>query len=158
MYETKYWILGYSSSLLLNSYWLVLAILFLLSCHLQHSLPTADLLQQELTWIGSRTLINFIRFSVLSLDTVNRLLPVQRTCILVLSNWSVSYVHCVQVPNVQGMPRQLKGPVKKETKAEKRRNKADNLQLKQQFLTTTLPLLFLVVFIVVIIVYFGTRN
>ena len=56
------------------------------------------------------------------------------------------------------MVRKLRGPVKKESKDERRVRRQENVQGKQKILSVTLPVIVAFVIIVVIIVYFGTRK
>jgi len=56
------------------------------------------------------------------------------------------------------MVRKLRGPVKKESKDERRARRRENLEGKQRIMTVALPVLGLVFLLVVILVYLGTKK
>ena len=56
------------------------------------------------------------------------------------------------------MVRKLKGPVKKESKEERRQRRGENVGGKQQILTVALPIMIMIALVLGFIVYFGTRK
>ena len=56
------------------------------------------------------------------------------------------------------MVRKLRGPVKKETKHEKRQRRQENAVGKQRFITFVIPSLIAVVVVVGLIIYLGTKK
>ena len=56
------------------------------------------------------------------------------------------------------MVRKLRGPVKKESKEERRLRRHENLEGKQRVLTVALPILAVVILLLVVLVYFGTKK
>lgn len=56
------------------------------------------------------------------------------------------------------MVRKLRGPVKKESKEERRLRRRENLEGKQRILTVALPILVVVILLVFVLVYLGTKK
>ena len=56
------------------------------------------------------------------------------------------------------MVRKLKGPVKKETKEERRQRRKENVEAKGKVLTVAVPVLILAFLVAVILLYLKTRS
>lgn len=56
------------------------------------------------------------------------------------------------------MVRKLRGPVKKETKSEKRQRRSENALAKKQILSIAVPVLIVVAVLVAGLVYLATRK
>ena len=56
------------------------------------------------------------------------------------------------------MVRKLRGPVKKESKEERRMRRAENVEGKQKILSIAIPVLIAVVLLIGLFVYLGVRE
>ena len=56
------------------------------------------------------------------------------------------------------MVRKLRGPVKKESKEQRRARRAENVEGKQKILTIAIPVLIAVAILVAVLVYLSARN
>ena len=68
------------------------------------------------------------------------------------------FMQASQLQTVIIMVRKLRGPVKKESKEERRLRRRENLEGKQRILTVALPIVAIVILLVFVLVYLGTKK